>query len=103
MSLLRRFGRFAALLSLAPLALAACDDGPTDPDPQSQVVEVILNSVDNSLTIVPAEGPAPATATTIGLGAQGTPVGFAVLGNRVVVPLGTYPFAAVVNLSTKSV
>lgn len=104
MSLLRRFGRFAALLSLAPLALAACnDDGPTNPTGQQQVVEVILNSVDNSLTVVPAQGPAPATARTIELGAQGTPVGFAINGTRAVVPMGTYPFAAVVNLTTGTV
>ena len=90
--------RLAALSLLALPALAACvgpdgDDGVT-PTPITDA-QVVLNSVDNSLTVFP-EG---AAAYTIGLGPQGSPVSMAVRNQYVVVPLGNYPFAAVVDLS----
>lgn len=93
------FNRF--FRRLAPLALilaAACNDGTTGP----QIAERLLltvNSVENSLSLVPVDG-ASAQARTVGLGAQGTPTGAAARGAFAVVPLGTYPFAAVVNLRT---
>jgi len=94
----RRFRRFAALLAVPALALAACDGGGTDTPGQEVVpAAVVLNSVDRSLTVTPVEGNT-APSQTIGLGAQGTPVSFAVRGVRAVVPMGTYPFAALVNL-----
>jgi hypothetical protein len=94
----RRFRRFAALLAAPVLALAACGDGTTNPPGQEVVPSaVILNSVDRSLTVTPVQGNT-AVSQTIGLGAQGTPVNLAVRGARAVVPMGTYPFAAVVNL-----
>lgn len=104
MSLLGRIGRVAALLSLAPLALAACggDGSGPGPGPQAEIVSVVLNSVDRSLTVAPSAG-AATTPVTIGLGQQGTPVGFAVRLQRVAVPMGTYPFVAVVNLAQQNV
>lgn len=99
----RRFRRFAALLAAPALALAACSDGGTD-TPGQQVVPaaVVLNSVDRSLTLTPVQGNT-APSQTIGLGAQGTPVNLAVRGGAAVVPMGTYPFAALVNLLTGQV
>jgi hypothetical protein len=87
---------------LAPLALflaAACDgDGPSEPRIAERLV-LTVNSVENSLSLVPVDGN-NVQARTVGLGAQGTPVGVAARGAYAVVPLGTYPFAAVVNLRT---
>ena len=72
-TLARRFRRFAALLAAPALALAACSDGPSNTPPREVVaVSVVLNSVDNSLTLTPVQGNT-ATSRTIGLGSQGTP------------------------------
>lgn len=99
-TLARRFRRFAALLAAPALALGACSDGNSNLPPREVVaVAVVLNSVDNSLTVTPVQGNT-ATPVTIGLGPQGTPASLAVRGPRAVVPLGTYPFAAIVNLSS---
>jgi hypothetical protein len=99
----RRFRRFAALLAAPALALAACGDTSTDTPAQEVVpAAVILNSVDRSLTVTPVQGNT-AVSRTIGLGAQGTPVNLAVRGARAVVPMGTYPFAALVSLVTGQV
>ncbi len=62
-----------------------------------------VNSVENSLSLVPVDGTTGVAARTVGLGAQGTPVGVAARGDRAVVPLGTYPFAAVVDLRAGTV
>ncbi|HEU0302407.1 MAG TPA: hypothetical protein VFR37_23310 [Longimicrobium sp.] len=86
---------------LAPLALflaAACDNGPNEPGIAERLV-LTVNSVENSLSLVPVDG-GNVQARTVGLGAQGTPTGAAARGAYAVVPLGTYPFAAVVNLRT---
>lgn len=90
---------FGLVLTLA-LGIAGCDDG-TGPQPIApQTVGVVLNSVDNSLTIFPVD--APDSSITVGLGADGTPVGAAIDGNLVVVPLGLTPAAAVVDLRDAS-
>ncbi len=83
------------------VGLAACGDS-TGPEvvPPEQVA-VVVNSVDNSLTVFPVAD--PAASITIGLGGDGTPVGAAVAGNIVVVPLGLTPAVAVVDLGTGSV
>ena len=81
---------------------AACSDGPSIPHGTPQRVEVIVNSVSNSLTLVSTDSASP-TPITVALGAQGTPVGVAVRGTRAVVPLGIYPFAAIVDLRSGSV
>ncbi len=87
---------------LAPLALvlaAACKgDSPNEPRIAERLV-LTVNSVENSLSLVPVDGN-NVQARTVGLGAQGTPTGAAARGAYAVVPLGTYPFAAVVNLRT---
>jgi hypothetical protein len=87
---------------LAPLALvlaAACKgDSPNEPEIAERLV-LTVNSVERSLSLVPVDG-RDVQARTVGLGAQGTPTGAAARGAYAVVPMGTYPFAAVVNLRT---
>ncbi|HYJ78358.1 MAG TPA: hypothetical protein VEW03_02055 [Longimicrobiaceae bacterium] len=95
-SLVRRLAGLV-LLPLLALGLAGCDDNPAGSGTPPARLAVILNSVENSLTVVPIDGAAP-TALTIGLGPQGSPVGLATRGQRAVVPLGFYPFVAVVNV-----
>jgi len=81
--------------------LAACD-GPTRPDPVTPTdMGVVVNSVERSLTVFEVDH--PENAFTIGLGASGTPVGAAVLGEIVVVPMGTTPEAVVVDLRERAV
>ena len=93
----RYFRRLAALAALT-LAAACEGEGPNEPRIAERLV-LTVNSVENSLSLVPVDG-ASAEARTVGLGAQGTPTGAAARGAYAVVPLGTYPFAAVVNLRT---
>jgi hypothetical protein len=99
---IRRVARLAALPVIA--ALAACSGGetPVTPHGTPERIEVVLNSVDNSLTVFSTDSASPVTKT-VGLGAQGTPVGVAVRGSVAVVPLGTYPFAAIVDLRSGTV
>lgn len=96
----RRLAAFAALLAL-PLA-AACDSDPNEPEIAERLV-VVVNSTENSLSLVPQEGGDVVQTRKVPLGAQGSPVGVAAHGPWAVVPLGTYPFAAVVNLRTSAV
>jgi hypothetical protein len=94
--------RALAALALVPaLALAACKDGmgPNTTTP-GQETAVVVNSVNRSLTVQPLN---VLQGTTIGLGSQGSPVSIATRGNAAVVPMGTYPFAALVDLFTGSV
>lgn len=89
------------LALLLPLAVTGCDDT-TGPGTVSQTpLGVVVNSVDNSLTVFPVD--APNSSTTIGLGGDGTPVGAAVAGELVLVPLGLVPAAAVVDLRTMEI
>jgi hypothetical protein len=96
----RRLAALAALLAL-PLA-AACDSDPNEPQISERLVAVV-NSTERSLSLVPQEGGDVVQTRKVQLGAQGSPVGVAALGQWAVVPMGTYPFAAVVNLRTSSV
>lgn len=94
-----RLFTFVSTLALAlsmVLGVTGCDDGVAPDAIEPQPVGVVVNSVDNSLTIFPVE--APESSVTIGLGGDGTPVGAAVAGSLVVVPLGLTPAAAVVDL-----
>lgn len=92
--------RRSALL-LPALLLAGCDDI-TGPEPTTGVeAAVVINSKERSLTVIPVDD--AAGAFTVGVGAEGTPVSVAARGNVAVVPLGTYPFAAVVDLRTRAV
>lgn len=93
--------RAAVLFSIPALLLAGCDDA-TRPEPTTgREAAVIVNSTERSLTVVPVDD--PAGQFTIGVSAEGSPVGVAARGNVAVVPLGTYPFAAVVDLQARSV
>jgi hypothetical protein len=89
-------------VALALLALcAACEESPTELR-ISERLAVTVNSTVNSLSLVPVDGES-VVARTVGLGPQGTPVSVAARGDRAVVPLGAYPFAAVVDLRTGTV
>lgn len=93
----RFFRRLAALAAL-PFAAAACEgDGPNTPRIAERLA-LTVNSVENSLSLVPVDGGQGTQSRAVGLGTQGTPVGVAARGAFAVVPLGTYPFAAVVDL-----
>jgi DNA-binding beta-propeller fold protein YncE len=62
---------------------------------------VVLNSIDLSITVFPVDS---ITETrTVGLAQAGSPVTMAARNNRIVVPLGFFPAAAVVNLATSDV
>jgi hypothetical protein len=92
---LRRLTALAAVAAL-PLA-AACDGDPTEPEIAERLV-VTVNSVSNTLSLVPVDGGANVQVREVSLGAQGTPVDLAVRGATAVVPMGVYPFAFVVDL-----
>jgi hypothetical protein len=64
-------------------------------------VGVVLNSLDVSLTVFDPAG--LREPSTIGLAADGSPVGFALRGDLVVVPLGFVPAAAVVDIGLEAV
>ncbi|MBB4636124.1 hypothetical protein [Longimicrobium terrae] len=98
----RRLFTFAALAGLTGAAACLDDDSPNLPQIQERLV-VVVNSIDRTLSLVPRDGDAGVAIRTVGLGAQGTPVDVAVLGTTAVVPMGTYPFAAVVDLRTGTV
>ena len=85
------------LLALAPAALAACDS-PNAPRGVTTRIAVVLNSVDNSLTLIPVDSAAPAVRT-VGLGSvSASPVTVAARKGIAVVPEGIYPFAKLVDL-----
>lgn len=90
-------GLRAAALALLALA-AGCDgESPTQPGIAERLA-ITVNSTTASLTLVPVDG-AQGTARTVELGpAQMSPTGASARGDRAVVPLGGYPFAAVVDL-----
>jgi hypothetical protein len=100
-SIPRRLARLAAV-ALLPAAVAACGNDPIVSGSDFTRLELIVNSVSNSVTLVSADSVTPATRT-ISLGAQGTPVGAAARGAHAVVPLGIYPFAAVLDLRSAAV
>jgi hypothetical protein len=99
----RFFRRLAALAALAlSLGAAACDGETNEPEIAERLV-LTVNSIENSLSLIPVEGGSDAQVRAVGLGAQGTPTGVSAQGAYAVVPMGTYPFAAVVNLRTGTV
>ena len=99
--LLRRPARLALLLA-AGATLAACDDNGTDPRGTPRDVEVVVNSVDNTLTLLsPDSNSAPVTVQLGSVAAS--PVGAAARGAFVIVPEGIYPFAKVVDVRTGTV
>ena len=90
--------RAAALAGLAALSLAACDTGGISQPEIEERLAVVVNSLDNTLSLVPVDGGEEVAVREVGLGAQGSPVDVAVRNATAVVPLGVYPFAAVVDL-----
>lgn len=94
---LRSFLRRGAAAILAAATLAACSDATSSGGGRGEAA-VVVNSTNRSLTVVPLDSVDGKYA--VGLGAQGSPVSIAVRGETAVVPMGTYPFAKVVNLST---
>lgn len=95
-------GRLLPLLMLAISFLAACTSEATGPDArEAGELVVVVNSTERSLTVIPVDD--PESAYTIGVAPEGSPVSVAARGRFAVVPLGTYPFAAVVDLEKGTV
>jgi hypothetical protein len=101
-SIFRTLRRPAALLLAPVLALAACDDDPAGPRrPSGTEAAVVVNSLENSVTVIPVDD--PAGRYTIGVSAEGSPTTVAASGGTAVVPLGLFPYAAVVDLAGRRV
>lgn len=92
------------LLALLVLVVAACgDDGVVDPPgSDAREVGVVLNSVDLSLSVFPVDSPRT-SRPPIGLGPDGSPVGFARREELVVVPMGIVPALVVVDVEAGAV
>jgi hypothetical protein len=89
--------RFPAAAAAAALLFAGCEIERTGPRPEvAEEVAVVVNSMTNSLTVVPLA--APAAPFTVGLGGEGSPVSVAARNGLAVVPLGIVPAVAVVDL-----
>jgi hypothetical protein len=87
--------RLIAALLFGLAGLAACVDPAEPPAIPPVEVGIVLNSVDNSITVfVSDEG----GSFTIGLGADGTPTALAASEGLAAVPLGMTPAVAVVDL-----
>lgn len=91
----------AAVATLFALTLlSGCGDSSTEPHTTSRELGVVVNSQDHSLTIFDVDD--PTSSSTVGLGADGSPVTLALRGATAVVPLGVVPAAAVVDVATAS-
>lgn len=90
------------LLWLALLASVACSDELSNPVVSSDELIVVVNSEDNSLTLVPVNDPTNTGTIALGTG-TGTPVSLAVRGSLAAVPLGLDHAVALVNLDAGSV
>lgn len=87
------------LSALLVATLAACDNGPSEPGSLADTrLGAVLGSVDLSLTLFPVDS--PAVTRTVGLGPDGTPVGFALGDGLAAVPLGTVAAVAVVDVAS---
>ncbi len=94
---------FAASIVGAAFFLSGCGDS-TGPEekPLGEQVFVIVNSTENSLSLVPVNDTMPAHVVGL-LGQNASPVSLAVHGTRAVVPLGLAHAASVVDLATRTV
>jgi hypothetical protein len=95
---IQRIGQYILVLLTI---VAACDDSSGPTTPQGQELAVVVSSSDRLLTVFPVDSPQGAFA--IGLGAAGSPVTVAARKQFAVVPLGTFPAAAVVDLAQRRV
>jgi DNA-binding beta-propeller fold protein YncE len=87
---------------LAALGPAACSDDSVEPGvPQGQEVAVIVTSSDRGLTVFPVDS--PQLAFSLGLSPDGSPVSVAARERLAVVPLGSFPGVAVVDLVARRV
>lgn len=94
---------WTSLTVLASLAsVAACDDDGMGPNPAGATeIGIIVNSTENSVLIFDTESDTTGPVT-IGLGPAGSPVTVAARNELAVVPLGSFPAAAVVDLAGDS-
>jgi len=87
---------------VALVVTAGCSDELSNPVVSSNEVIVVVNSTENSLTLVPVNE--PTNTATIPLGsATGTPVSLAVKGSLAAVPLGLDHAVAIVDLKARAV
>jgi hypothetical protein len=87
--------------TIVAIALAGCTETTGPIIPSDAEYAVVLNSVERSLSVVPVDD--AGAVFTVGLAPDGSPASLAVRGGVAVVPLGTLPSAAVVDLETLSV
>jgi hypothetical protein len=98
-----RSSRLTTLIAALLLGfVAGCDDDPSGPTASpAEEVALVVNSVDISLTVFPVDS--PTATTTVGLGADGSPVSVAARAGMAVVPLGIVPAAAIVDIAAGQV
>lgn len=97
-----RRARFTLGALVLSLSLVACDDDSFAPGGANRdEFAIIVNSIEVSLSVVDVDD--ASNARTIGLSEAGSPVTLATRNDLVVVPLGFFPAAAVVDLRTDSV
>ncbi len=91
------------MMAVILAGFVACDGSSSfGPDiPGDAEVGVVLNSIDRTLTVFEVDR--PDNSFTIGLGFDGSPVGFAVRGSTVVIPMGLLPEVAIVDLDERFV
>ena len=90
------------LSAMALVVIVACSDELSNPVVSSDELIVIVNSTENSLTLVPVNEPTSTTIVPLGT-ATGTPVSLAVRGSLAAVPLGLDHAVAFVDLEARSV
>ncbi len=93
-----------SLMMALILAVGVACDGSSSfgPDiPGDAEVGVVLNSIDRTLTVFEVDR--PDNTFTIGIGFDGSPVGFAVRGSTVVIPMGLLPEVVIVDLDGRFV
>jgi hypothetical protein len=93
---IRTLVRSLAMFFVAPLLLAGCDTTTGPEETPAREVGVVVNSSDRSITVFRVDD--PSVRSTIGVGPDGTPGRLALRGEIAVVPLGTVPAAAVIDL-----